>query len=352
MRAAVINKQGTPVAPNVRVVDLPDPVPGPGQVLVRTAASALNQLDLSVGRGLPTLDTTWPFTGGCDGCGTVEAVGAGVDESWIGRRVVLNAAVPVPETPRPGVRPAGVRLRMIGEHDPGTHAELFVAPASNVLDVGDADPVEAAAFALVHLTAWRMLVTRARLQAGQTALITGIGGGVALALLGICRHFGCRTIVTSRHRWKLDKAIELGADHGVLDRGEDFSREVRGLTGKRGVDVCADSVGKVIHLPCVKSLARGGTFVTCGTTTGPDAVTDLARLFWNQLTFAGSTMGEMDEFRQVVSLFAAGALKPVLDKVYDAADAADAYARLESGEQFGKVAVAWRPANTSFQDVP
>ncbi len=341
MRAAVISRQGTPVAPNVQVVDQPEPVAGPGQVLVRTEGSALNQLDLWVGRGLPNLDTTWPFTGGCDGCGTVEAVGAGVDKSWVGRRVVLNAAVPVAASPMPDVTAACVDLRMIGEHDPGTHAEKFVAPAANVLDIAAADPVEAAAFALVHLTAWRMLVTRARLQVGQTGLITGIGGGVALALLGICRHFGCTTVVTSRHKWKLDKAIDLGADHAVLDCGEDFSRAVRGMTGKRGVDVCADSVGKAIHLACVKSLARGGTFVTCGATTGPDAVTDLARMFWNQLTFAGSTMGDMDEFRQVVALFRSGALKPVMDNVYDAADAAEAYARLETGDQFGKVAIRW-----------
>ena len=341
MRAAVISRQGTPVAPNVQVVDLPEPKPGPGQVLVRTEGSALNQLDLWVGRGLPNLDTTWPFTGGCDGCGTVEAVGTGVESSWVGQRVVLNAAVPVPAPPVPDVTPAGVDLRLIGEHDPGTHAEKFVAPAANVLDIGAADPVEAAAFALVHLTAWRMLVTRAQLQAGQSVLITGIGGGVALALLGICRHLGCTTLVTSRHQWKLDKAVELGADYAVLDRGEDFSREVRGLTGRRGVDVCADSIGKAVHLPCVKSLARGGTFVTCGATTGSDAVTDLTRMFWNQLTFVGSTMGDMDEFRQVISLFRSGALRPVIDKVFDASDAADAYARLESGDQFGKVAIRW-----------
>ena len=341
MRAAVITRQGTPVAPNVQVVDQPEPVAGPGEVLVRTEGSALNQLDLWVGRGLPNLDTTWPFIGGCDGCGTVEAVGADVDGSWVGRRVMLNAAVPVAAPPRPDGMPARVELRMIGEHDAGTHAEKFVAPAANVLDIAAADPVEAAAFALVHLTAWRMLVTRARLQAGQAVLITGIGGGVALALLGICRHFGCTTVVTSRHQWKLDKAIELGADHAVLDLGEDFSREVRGLTGKRGVDVCADSIGKAVHLPCVKSLARGGTFVTCGTTTGSDAVTDLSRMFWNQLTFVGSTMGDMDEFRQVVSLFRSGALRPVIDNVYDASDAADAYARLETGDQFGKVAIRW-----------
>lgn len=342
MRAVVISQQGMPVAANVRVVtDLPEPVAGPNEVLVRTEASALNHLDLWIGRGLPDLNTPYPWVGGSDGCGMVEAVGEGADESWIGRRVVLNAAMPMPHEPLPDVAAALSDLRMIGEHVPGTHAEKFVAPAANILDVGDADPVKAAAFALTHLTAWRMLVTRAGLTAGQNVLITGIGGGVALALLGICRHFGCTTIVTSRHQWKLDRAARLGAEYGILDGGRDFSREVRTVTGNRGVDVCADSVGKAIHLSCVKSLARGGTFVTCGTTTGPDAVTDLARIFWNQLTFAGSTMGDMDEFRQVVSLFRSGALRPVIDNVYDASDAADAYARLETGDQFGKVTLRW-----------
>ncbi len=342
MRAVVISRKGAPVAPNIALVDdWPQPEAGQGELVVRTEAAALNHLDLYVGQGMPGLDDVYPRVPGSDGCGRVESVGPGVDEAWIGRRVVLNAAVPQPDPVHPDVTPAPGGLRMIGEHLPGTQAEKFVAPAANVLDVGEADAIEAAAFALVHLTAWRMLVTRARLQAGQSVLITGIGGGVALALLGISRHFGCTTIVTSRHQWKLDKAIDLGADQGVLDTGEDWSRQVRSLTGKRGADICADSVGKAIHQPCLRSLARGGTFVTCGATTGPDAVTDLARLFWNQLTLAGSTMGDMDEFRRVVALFRAGALKPVIDATHDTADAPAAFERLESGEQFGKIVVRW-----------
>ncbi len=342
MRAAVIAKQGDPVAPNIRLVDdQPDPAPGPGQVLVRTEASALNHLDLWICRGLPGVDTTCPWISGSDGCGVVEAVGGGVDASWTGRRVVLNAAISAPDDPRPGAAPAPHDLRMIGEHVPGTHAEKFVAPAANVLEVGDVDPSKAAAFALVHLTAWRMLVTRARLRPGQSVLITGIGGGVALALLNICRHFGCTTVVTSRHRWKLDRALELGADRAVLDAGEDWSRRVRELTSKRGVDICADSIGKMVHTSCIKSLARGGVFVTCGTTTGPDAVTDLARMFWLQLTLVGSTMGDMDEFRQAVALLRTGALQPVVDRVFDASEAPQAFERLESGEQFGKIVLQW-----------
>jgi NADPH:quinone reductase-like Zn-dependent oxidoreductase len=342
MRAVTIIGQGSPVAQHVAVVDdWAEPAPGRGEVLVRTEASALNQLDLWVGRGVPGLELDYPRVSGSDGCGIVEAVGPGVDEAWVGRRVILNAAVPDPEMPHPDHAPAPGAIRMIGEHVNGTLAARFAAPAENVLDVGDADPVEAAAFGLVHLTAWRMLITRAGLRGGQTVLVTGIGGGVALACLGIAKHLGCRVIVTSRHAWKLERACELGADEGILDEGEEWSRQVRTLTGKRGVDVCADSIGKAVHRSCVRSLARGGTFVTCGATTGPDAVTDLARLFWHQLTLVGSTMGDMDEFRQVVALFRSGGLRPVIDRVYDAPSAAEAYARLEWGEQFGKVVVRW-----------
>ncbi len=342
MRALVITKQGEPVAPNVSIDgDWPEPCAGPGEAVIRTEAAALNHLDLYVGRGVPGLELTYPRVPGSDGCGRVESVGPGVDPAWIGRRVIVNAAIFEPPPVHPDAAPAPPARRMIGEHEPGTEAERFTAPVANLLDVGDADPEEAAAFGLVHLTAWRMLVSRAGLRAGQVALITGIGGGVALAALGICRHFGCTTIVTSRHRSKLDRAIALGADHGVLDGGDDWSKQVRALTGRRGADICIDSVGRAIHQPCIRSLARGGTFVTCGATTGAEATTDLARLFWNQLTLAGSTMGDMSEFRQVVSLFRTGALRPVIDSVVESVDAAGAFERLESGRQFGKLVVRW-----------
>lgn len=340
MKAIVIAKEGSPVAPNVRVVnDWPDPKAGPGEAVVRTEAASLNQLDLHVGRGMPGLGLTYPRISGSDGAGIVESVGPGVDTKWIGRRVLLNAQIPKHDPLVPGVAPAQPDRIMIGEHIHGTLAEKFVAPIENLLDIGECDPVEAAAFGLTHLTAWRMLHCRARVQPGQWVLITGVGGGVALAALNIAKHLGCRTIVTSRHQWKLDRAIDAGAEFGVLDDGSDWSKAVRAHTGKRGVDVCIDSIGKAVHLACIKSLARGGTFVTCGTTSGHDAVTDLVRVFWSQLSILGSTMGDMEEFRQVFALFRNGAIKPLIDSVHDADDAARAYARLESAEQFGKVVV-------------
>ena len=343
MRAIIIERQGAPVLPNVAyVTNHPDPTAGPGEVLVRTEAAALNHLDLWVGRGLPGIDIRYPAISGSDGAGVVEAVGAGVDPAWIGTRVLLNAAVPKPDAAHPAVRPAPADIFMIGEHGPGCLAEKFAAPVSNVLAIGEADPVQAAAFGLTHLTAWRMMVTQAGLRAGMTVLITGIGGGVALAALAIARHFGCETIVTSRHQSKLDRARALGANHTVLDTGADWSREVRHITGRRGVDLCVDSVGKSIHLSSIKSLARGGTYATCGATTGPDATTDLTRNFWNQLRVVGSTMGDMREFREVVSLFRSGAISPVIDRVFAPSEGREAFARLEAGEQFGKLVVDWR----------
>ena len=342
MKALCVQEQGDPVSPHVALIDLPKPTPAHGEVLVRTEASSLNHLDLWVGRGLPGIDTPFPRTGGSDGCGRVEAVGEGVEDNWMGQRVILNAAVEIPQIPDPDRTPAGRHLMMIGEHGPGTHAEYFTAPAANVLAVNDdLDPQIVAAYGLSHLTAFRMLTTKARLQPEQSILITGIGGGVALACLGIARHLGCRTIVTSRHQWKLDRAKELGADIGILDTGEDWSRSVREATSRRGVDVCADSIGAAVHLSCIKSLARGGRLVSCGCTSGPAPQTDLARIFWNQLEVLGSTMGDMDEFRMSVALLMKGLVQPVIDRVVPYSDGVSAFEHLESGEQFGKIVVDW-----------
>lgn len=343
MRAATVAAQGTPVYASVRfVTDWPEPTPAPGEALIRTEASALNHLDLWVGRGLPGVDLTYPRIGGSDACGIVEAVGEGVDRAWLGRRIIMNAAVPQPQRAHPDSAPTLPEIIMIGEHTNGGHCERFAAPVAQLVEVGtQCDPVEAAAFGLTFLTAWRCLITRAGLQAGRTVLITGIGGGVATAGLAIAVHLGCRVIVTSRHQWKLDRAAALGADAGVLDSGEDWSRQVRDLTGKRGVDVVLDSIGAAAHLSCLKSLTRGGTLVTPGCTTGPAPATDLARIFWNQLRVIGSTMGDMAEFAQVTSLFRAGHVRPVVDQVFDAEDAGRAYERLEAGEQFGKIVLRW-----------
>jgi len=346
MRAIVCTRQGAPVAPNIQYrEDWSEPGrPGPGEVEIRTIASALNHMDLWVGMGVPGLELDYPRVSGCDACGEVIAVGQDVDHGWLGRHVIVNAAVAQPERRRPD-DPPGTHLapsyELIGEHHDGMLRERFLAPASNLADVTGADPVEAAAFGLTALTAWSMIVTKGDLRPGGSVLITGIGGGVATAALGIAKLYGCRVCVTSRHQWKLDKAKELGADHLVLDEGQNWSREVRAWTSKRGVDMAVDSAGKATHLQCLKSLARGGAYVTPGCTSGPDATTDLARVFWNQLRILGSTMGTNEEFREVAALFRAGRLSPVVDETFRAEDATRAYERLEAGDQCGKIVITW-----------
>ncbi len=349
MRAILISKQGAPVAPSIETTnDFDDAAatPGPGEVAITTECSALNHMDIWVGMGIPGVDLTYPRVSGCDACGRISAVGDGVDPAWTGRRVIVNAAVAKPTPLRPYDPPnSSVRpdYELIGEHHNGMHREVFVAPVANVAEVGDdADPVQAAAFGLVSLTAWSMIVGKGNLRPGQSVLITGIGGGVSTACLAIAKWMGCPTIVTSRHQWKLDKARELGADEGVLDTGEDWSKAVRAWTNGRGVDVAADSVGRPTHLACIKSLAFGGAYVTCGNTGGPKAETNLAHIFWKQLRVLGSTMGTTDELKELSALFRAGHLAPVVDSVHPWREGRKAWERLESQEQFGKVVIDWR----------
>jgi len=346
MKALVIQKQGIPVHPSVQFVhDWPEPEPPTAnQITIQVQATALNHLDLWVGRGVPGTSLQYPRISGSDVCGIIQAVGPNLDEEkYLGKRVILNAAVPVDPSPSFQTPPPRPRLSVIGEQTSGVHCEFLNLPASQVAIIEDHVPATAAAaFGLSFLTAWSCLVTRAELKPGRTILITGIGGGVALSALMIAKLLGCRVIATSRSTSKLDKAKELGVDETILHtKGQDWSREVRALTSKRGVDVAIDSIGKTTHLMCLKSLANGGTYVTPGCTTGPDAVTDLARVFWNQLRIIGSTMGDMSEFRQVVALLNSAKLDPVIDSTYPASDGKVAFKRLESGDHFGKVAIDW-----------
>ena len=348
MLAVTIERQGSPVAPQISVSkNWPeDPTPGPGMAVIRTLASALNRMDIWVGMGVPGVDLTYPRVSGCDACGEVESVGPDVDPAWVGRRVIFNAATPIPVRSRPD-DPTGATLapdfQLIGEHTHGAHRQHFTVPITNLAPVGpDADPIAAAAFGLTALTAYSMMITKGRLRPGQTVLITGISGGVATSALSICKWLACPTIVTSRSKEKLDRATALGADAVILDEGQDWSKEVRAWTAKRGVDMAVDSIGKPTHLNCIKSLARGGAFVTPGNTGGPRIESDQARMFWNQLRLLGSTMGSNDEFREIAALFRAGHLAPVVDRVFPAADARAAWERLEASEQFGKIVLDWR----------
>jgi NADPH:quinone reductase-like Zn-dependent oxidoreductase len=342
MKAGVLRAAGG--LGQLAVIDVPDPAPpGPGDVRVAIRAAALNHLDLFVAGGLPGAALTFPHIVGADGAGVVASVGAGVTRVRPGDRVMVNPGVwdESCEFCRKGEQSCCVNYRLLGEHRPGTAAEFVTLPERNLARVPDIRPSltwpEAAAFSLVTLTAWRMVVTRAQVQAGETVLVWGIGGGVALAALRIAKLRGARVIVTSSRDAKLDTARRLGADVTLNHATQKVAAEVRALTSKRGVDVVVDDVGEATWEESLRCLAKGGRLVTCGATSGPKVVTDVRRVFWNQYTIMGSTMGNVAEYAEIVRLLGSGELRPVVDRVYPLAEIRAAYERLAAGAQLGKV---------------
>lgn len=338
MRAAFIREHGPLDA--IRYGDLPDPVPGPGQVRVRLRAGALNHLDIFVRDGIPGIPVALPHVLGSDGAGVVDSLGPGVSRIREGDEVVLNPGIHCGtcEFCLRGEHSLCVAFLLVGEHIAGTFAEHVVVPAVNAYPKPQGLTFEeAAAFPLTFLTAWRMLVTKARARPGESLLILGIGGGVSLAALAIAKLLGLSVGVTSGSPEKLDRARKLGADFTIDHARTDFTREVRRITGKRGVDIVLDSVGKATWKRSIAALARGGRLLTCGATTGPNPETDIARIFWNQLTVYGSTMGTHGEFAEMLRMFHDGRLRPVVDSVFPLAEAKEAIRKLEEKRQFGKI---------------
>jgi NADPH:quinone reductase-like Zn-dependent oxidoreductase len=328
---------------HLRVQELPEPtLQSPTDVLLQIHAVALNHLDLFVTQGLPGINYSFPQVVGCDGAGIVREVGKAVWQVRAGDRVMINPTLSCGQCPAclAGEESLCWRLRVLGEHCSGTAAEYLVVPAENLAPVpqGMSWP-QAAAFSLATLTAWRMLTTRAGLRAGETVLIWGIGGGVALAALQIARLLGARTIITSGTDAKLEAARNLGADHVLNHHREDVVAEVRRLTNGLGVDVVVDSVGKETWQASLRSLRRGGRLVLCGATSGPDVSMDLRRLFWYQWSILGSTLGSRREYREIVRLADQGELWPVVDQVVPLDQAVAAFQRLHQGEQLGKLVI-------------
>ena len=324
--------------------DLPLPaLSAETDVRVRIRAAALNHIDLWTVRGVPGVRLVPPWILGADAMGTIEEVGAAVTRVRPGDTVMINPGMSCRacEYCLSGDNPLCLKFGVLGEHRPGTLTEHIVVPEANVRTLPPGvDAASAAAFSLAALTAWRMCVTRARVGPGDQVLIWGIGGGVAQMALAICKARGARTWVTSGSAEKLERARALGADV-LLRHGPDvdIGRDVRAQTGKRGVDVVVDTVGTATWSQSLGALGRRGRLVTCGGTSGHLVETDVRRLFWNQWTIMGSTMGSDAEYDAVVAEFVAGRLTPVVDSVHSLERGADAFARLESGKHFGKVVV-------------
>jgi NADPH:quinone reductase-like Zn-dependent oxidoreductase len=324
VKAVRIHEEG---GPEVLVLeDVPDAVAGPGEVLIRLRASALNHLDVWIRKGLPSVPK--PRILGADGAGVVEALGEGVSGFEPGERVLIN----------PGIEAADGTVHVVGEHGDGTNAELIAVPATNVYPIPDGVSFEeAAAFPLVFVTAYRMLVTRARLQPGEWVFLWGIGSGVSTAGLAIARALGTRTIVTSSSDAKLERARELGADVAVNHASGDVKAAVKEATAGRGADVVIEHVGEATWRTSLDVAAREGRIAVCGATSGPNPPAALHRIWWKQLTILGSSMGTKTDFEGVYELLATGKVRPVVDEVLPLSEIRRAHERLEAGEQLGKI---------------
>jgi zinc-binding alcohol dehydrogenase/oxidoreductase len=324
VRAVRIHEDG---GPEVLVLEeAPDPVAGPGEVLVRLRASALNHLDIWIRKGLPSVPK--PRILGADGAGVVEALGEGVSGFEPGQRVVLN----------PGIEAGGGRIQVIGEHGDGTNAELIAVPATNVHPIPDGLSFEeAAAFPLVFETAYRMLVTRAGLREGEWVLAWGIGGGVSTATLAIGKALGAKVMVTSSSEAKLQRARELGADATVNHATGDVKEAVKEATGGKGANIVVETVGDATWATSLQVAAPGGRITVCGATSGPNPPAALHRIWWKQLSILGSTMGTGEDFAGAFELVTSGRARPVVDTVLPLEEIRAGHERLEAGEQLGKI---------------
>ena len=317
-----------------------DPKVGAGDVLVRVKAAALNHLDLFVREGMPGLKLPLPFWSGCDIAGEIAEVGGSVQGVAVGDRVVVNPNLECGrcEYCQKGQHSLCVSYGILGEHVHGGLAEYVKVDGRKVLKLPDAVTYEdAAAFVLVNMTAWRMLVSQARLRAGEDLLIIGVGGGVSSTGVQIGKLCGARVWVTSSSDEKLERARALGADECINYAKEDWVKVIAQKTGRRGVDVVLENVGAATWVGAIRALAKGGRLVTCGGTSGPICETDVRQVFWKQISIIGSTMSTNAEFAEVMGQLFRGRLKAIVDSVMPLEDGVAAQQRLAEGKQFGKI---------------
>src|SRR5918996_1028121 len=317
--------------------DVPDPTIKPNEVLVRVRACTLNHLDLFVRLGIPSLKTPLPFWTGCDIAGDIADTGVNVRDVKIGDRVAVNPNLTCGrcEFCVAGEDSLCDRYGILGEHVHGGLAESVAVRGAHVLPLPQHVRYEdAASFVLTNMTAWRMVVTQARVKPGEDVLILGVGGGVSSTAVQIAKLCGARVLVTSSSDAKLERARALGADIAINYAKEDWAKAVAERTARRGVDLLIENVGAATWKQSLRSVRKGGRLVTCGATSGPIGETDIRIVFWNQIHIIGSTMANRREFTEVMGLFFAGRLKPIVDEVVPLKDGAAAQQRLADGKQF------------------
>ncbi len=340
MKAVVLTEYGGPEV--LRAAEMPEPQISANEVLVRVRACALNHLDLWLRRGLPTQPLEFPHILGSDIAGEIAQIGPSVTNVRVGDKVLLAPGISCGQCEQciAGNDNFCKSYTLFGSAVQGGYAEFVKSPAVNaVLIPGALTFEQAAAVPLVFLTAWHMLLTRARLRPSEEVLVIGASSGVGSAAIQIAKAVGARVIAASSSEAKLARAKELGADDVVPSRGE-FAREVKRLTGGRGVDVVFEHVGQTTWEQSIYSLARGGRLVTCGATTGFDGKLNIGYIFARHLSILGSFMGAKSELFAVLELFKRGLLRPVIDCVLPLERVAEAHQRLENHEQFGKIVLS------------
>ena len=338
MRAVYLERFGGPDV--LTFGDRPAPAPKAGEALVRVRACGINHLDLWVRAGLKGLEPEMPHILGNDVVGEITELGAGVTHLTVGQKTLVNPTLSCGHC----AACANGDDNLCREHDVlgrrrnGGYAEVVSVPAANCLPYPDnLSWEEAAAVPLAFLTAWHMLVTRARVRPGEDVLVIGAGSGVGSAAVQIARLHGARVIATAGNAAKLERARALGAQDAIDHSTEDVAARARALTGRKGVDVVVEHVGGHVFEAAVAALARDGRLVTCGDTIGSRATLDLNLLFGRHLTLLGSWMGRRSDLNAVLKHVASGALKPVLDSALPLAEARRAHERLEARDHFGKL---------------
>ncbi len=325
----------------LRYTDVPRPKPGRDEVLVRLRATALNHLDVFVRRGWPGLDLEMPHWGGSDVAGEIAELGQGVVDWEVGQRVVVDPGVTTceDEFTRRGQHSVSPGYVILGEDVRGGHAEFVAVPARNLVAMPEGwDFPQAVAPLLVSLTAWRMLIHRARLRAGESVLVIGAGGGVNSMAIQVAKLAGAQVYALTSSEEKMEKARELGADVVLNYREEpQWSKTIYKMTNRRGVDVVVDNVGQATLAQSMRAVVRGGRIVIVGNTSGPHAEIDIRYIFGKQISLIGSTMGSHQDFRETVDLVWDGKLRPVIDRVMPLSEGKRAFEILESGEKFGKI---------------
>ena len=340
MKAVILSEHGGPEV--LRLAEMPEPVIGDRDVLVRVRACALNHLDLWVRGGLPGRSVAFPHVLGSDISGEVAKIGAAVTNVKVGERVLLAPGVSCGQCEQciAGHDNFCADYVLFGRQIHGGYAEFVRSPSVNVIPIpGNLSFEEAAAVPLVFLTAWHMLFNRAGLRPAENLLVIAAGSGVGSAAIQVAKAAGARVIATAGSEAKLAKARQLGADDAVLHGGE-FARDVKKLTGGKGVDVVFEHVGEATWEQSIFSLKPGGRLVTCGATSGFESKININYIFGRQLSILGSFMGEKSELFAALELFKRGLLKPVIDTVVPLERAGDAHRRLENREQFGKVVLS------------